>query len=327
MIKTIVCTGDSHTWGQYATGLCDDFHTPAIAGDLRWTNFKAPNYVNLLRNHINQKTNSLSAQYGVGQKEFFKISGKVIFNEFMNIIDGSITFVANSGLMRFMYKCGPDCGEAVVMVNGKEYAKINSENSVEINFKIFTMTIPDDNTTVTIKTVGSLFSIYKVEIYQGEYAVINSGIGSCTTGKLLREFWVDYVEKYNPSLVIIEAQSINDWINKIDLETYKNNLATMFSKAKDQGSKAILLTVSPILGSQVSESGELYENYIKTSRIAASMSNIPIADANQRIAQEMDFKLQSGKPNTLYEDGWHVNDEGHQLYFESIIKNLNQVKI
>jgi len=57
-IKTIVCTGDSHTWGQGIPKLEDTFDPPVTAGDLRLVSFRFGCYVNLLRDMINEKTGS-----------------------------------------------------------------------------------------------------------------------------------------------------------------------------------------------------------------------------------------------------------------------------
>ena len=48
-MKIIVCTGDSHTWGQGAQGACEGFATPLMGGDLRPVAWESNGYVNLLR--------------------------------------------------------------------------------------------------------------------------------------------------------------------------------------------------------------------------------------------------------------------------------------
>ena len=34
-MKRILCTGDSHTWGEGAAGLAEEFDPPMVTGDLR----------------------------------------------------------------------------------------------------------------------------------------------------------------------------------------------------------------------------------------------------------------------------------------------------
>ena len=54
-MKRILCTGDSHTWGQGATGLMTMFDPPVCNGDLRLTPFIVESYVNRLRRIIENK--------------------------------------------------------------------------------------------------------------------------------------------------------------------------------------------------------------------------------------------------------------------------------
>src|SRR5512133_3966293 len=63
---TAVFIGDSHTWGQRATGALDRLIPPAMAGDLRFPAFSAPCYVNLFRDHMNRITGSSCAELEFG---------------------------------------------------------------------------------------------------------------------------------------------------------------------------------------------------------------------------------------------------------------------
>lgn len=51
MLK-IVCTGDSHTWGQGAKGAVEAFDPPVVAGELRPVDFGTGSYVNVLRRAV-----------------------------------------------------------------------------------------------------------------------------------------------------------------------------------------------------------------------------------------------------------------------------------
>jgi len=64
MIKTTVCTGDSHTWGQGATDAEQSLNSPAEGGDLRLVSFQYGCYVNLLRKMICERTDSFIACFG-----------------------------------------------------------------------------------------------------------------------------------------------------------------------------------------------------------------------------------------------------------------------
>lgn len=66
-MKTIVCTGDSHTWGQGADGLFSSISPPAEAGELRLAGFSYPCYVNLLRDWFNARTGSRAGELSAGE--------------------------------------------------------------------------------------------------------------------------------------------------------------------------------------------------------------------------------------------------------------------
>ena len=58
-MKFIICTGDSHTWGQGPAGLLEHFTDPEVqAGELRPSPFDVPFYVNLVRDEVNRRTGS-----------------------------------------------------------------------------------------------------------------------------------------------------------------------------------------------------------------------------------------------------------------------------
>ena len=82
------------------------------------------------------------------------------------------------------------------------------------------------------------------------------------------------------------------------------------------GSEAILLTVSPIRNNQLNSSGINYHTYIQASRNIANEINIKIADANTRTADYINNMPNNS--NSLFTDDWHVNDIGHQIYFNCI---------
>lgn len=58
----IVCTGDSHTWGQGVPGLLESFSPPIVAGEKRLVPFRFPCYVNLLREYANKKYSGFASE-------------------------------------------------------------------------------------------------------------------------------------------------------------------------------------------------------------------------------------------------------------------------
>lgn len=62
-MKKICFTGDSHTWGEGASGLAESFNPPVVGGEKRFSGFEYPSYVNLVRKAVLDKTNSVNHEY------------------------------------------------------------------------------------------------------------------------------------------------------------------------------------------------------------------------------------------------------------------------
>ena len=65
-MKRILCTGDSHAWGQGVKGLLEEFTPAVVAGDLRLASFRTAGYVNRLRRRVEEKTGSFSREWSAG---------------------------------------------------------------------------------------------------------------------------------------------------------------------------------------------------------------------------------------------------------------------
>ena len=63
----ILCTGDSHTWGEgvsgMSVGIYSEFDPPAVCGELRLANFCTDGYVNVLRRELERATGSYSKEW------------------------------------------------------------------------------------------------------------------------------------------------------------------------------------------------------------------------------------------------------------------------
>ena len=315
---TIVCTGDSHTWGQGAAGMTDEFIPPAMAGDLRWGDFESKCYVNLLREDLNQRTNSKAIQLDVKDKKAFHLTGDSVLSENITLLDGQLFLMTNAEMVRIQFRCGPETGDAEVDINSVTSATISTYSKNGVNqYKTVLLRLDGTDNTVTIRTVNSAVDVYKIELYSGETAVINSGVGSCTTRRFLDEYWESHVMQYSPEVVLIEGHSINDWLNNVKISQYIENLKTLFARTREIGAVPILLTVSPILGNQLSDSGIDYREYIEASKAAAVQSDVMIADANLLIENAYEQLSHDTRHLEMFMDVWHVNDFGHRLYYEA----------
>ena len=325
MIRRIICTGNSHTWGQGASGILDGFDPPIIAGERRCTDLNSASYVNLLRRHVNTMTDSSSSQFGAKTPGFFSVKGSVSWTENIVIQNGSLGFSADKGLVRIQYCCSPDGGVAELHRNGKRILEIDSQSVVKRNdYRFCFLDLEEDCNSLWISCTGrQRFEIFRIEVYQGSYAVLNAGVGSSTTARYLKEFWASQVEEYRPDHVIIEAHSINDWLGNVGLDEYADNLTAMVTRVNGMGASPMVLTVSPILGNQLSGIGIAYAQYIEASRLNQANTDFILADAYRSIRQGMEEVDEQGKPLTWFEDDWHVNDRGHELYSRSIIQHLD----
>ena len=280
-MKTIVCSGDSHTWGQGPAGVETYFADPAVvAGELRPVPFGYPCYVNLLRDEINRRSGSTA----------FETEPKIE-------ITGDYVTDRSADLARFYYRYEGHnniIAESVFAADGVR----ETENAVYVF-----------GDTITIKPKHRLF-LYRCELYSGRYAVINAGVGSCTTTRYLKQFYKDYVQHHDPCLIIAQAHSINDWLNRVPLSDVKRNLINILNGCPQ--AKALLLTVAPIGGKTALPFNETdYDKYIEESRLAAKSAGCAIADGNRAIG------------NDTFSDNWHVNEIGHRVYFETIIDVLD----
>jgi hypothetical protein len=280
-MKTIVCTGDSHTWGQGPNGVETHFTDPPVCGgELRPVPFRYPCYVNLLRDEINRITGSSAFE----TEPRTEITGDYVINDRVD-------------LARFYYRF--DGHNNITAESAFASDKITeTENAVYLF-----------DEKLTIKPKHKLY-LHRCELYSGNYAVINSGVGSCTTTRYLEQFYENYVKRFHPSVIAAEAHTINDWLNKVTLPEVNANLRRILTGCPK--AKAILLTVSPIGGETALPFNITdYEEYIAESRLAAGKAGCVIADANLFIGTDK------------FSDNWHVNEDGHRIYFETIMNALN----
>lgn len=312
-MKTIICTGDSHTWGQGASGLFDSFIPEAQNGELRMPRFTFSSYVNLLRNKINVITSSKCHEYEAHLSDQLCLDNCRITNNIEMKKDSSIGFNDNCKLIRF----------CVIGVSGKSKLNIlidgilNKEIEINITsgYKMIVIQCnADGNHTVEAKCSSGEINIYRIETYSGNWAVINSGIGSCTAHDFLDKYYKDYVEDFYPSIIVIEAHTINDWIQNTPIKEYKQDVEALIEKARSIGSIPLLLSVSPIMGNQKNVSGVDFDYYVKAVEQSAMDSGVEFIDAHMELSKKMNANI--------FDNDWHVNNLGHEVYFKCIIDTL-----
>ena len=281
-MKFIVCTGDSHTWGQGPAGLLEHFRDPGVqGGELRPAPFSFPLYVNLLREEINARTGS----------EAFE-------EEPCRIISGPYRTGRVCGGARFIFRFeGHNNYKIAAVIDGKSQSPLLTAYY-------------EDNGTLTVIPAEPMY-LYRAEYYAGPYAVINSGVGSCPSSRYLDVYYHDYVEIYRPAVIAAEAHSINDWLNRLPLCEVKENLKRILTGCP--GAFPILLTVAPIDGTTTQPYNEIdYNEYVDASRQAALENGFCLADAHPQVGMHS------------FSDCWHVNEAGHRIYFETIMKAIEE---
>jgi lysophospholipase L1-like esterase len=302
-IKVILCTGDSHTVGQGAQlprNLPISFaNPPRKAGDLRPYPFEIKGYVSLLRDYINAKTCSSAWQ----------IFGQSVFD------------ITDVSLIRIIFKIKDIRNKIRIIINGKEYKSVNLKQ-IDTNKCYTPLIICNDNgKSLEIQNINNGNEIYCAEFYAGDWAVINSGIGSCTTENFINTYKKKYVDAFTPEIIVAEAHSINDWIHKIPLEMSKQNLLKIINYQKRRNKKTFLVTVAPILGTQNLPYNKIdYADYIRICRELAQQEGIQIADVNYIITSMFRGKTKEECSKLFYSDNWHVNSFGHRIYFDEIIR-------
>ena len=319
MIKTIVCTGDSHTWGQGGFNLSAIF-PDVVGGEHRLAPFDNNDaYVNAIRRAVNKKTNSTACDF-TGEKLSALFSAPVRENCIVCENGKTVTAKVSCALFRLQLRLTAEKATASITVDGKKLDEccVFSENLSNPYNALPYFCDSDGEHTLSVTAAGGDIMIYRLELYSGEYAVINSGIGSCPTERYMANYWEKYVTALKPYLMLIEGHTINDWLTRQPPEKYAENLDRYFTMAEQASVKApIFLSVAPILGTQ-SEPCSPYEycKLIEQSKAVAQKHGFEIADANAVMNERISGMSESEAFNLLFSDNWHLNVPGNLLYAE-----------
>ena len=276
----IICTGDSHTWGQGPAGLLEHFTDPEVqAGELRPSPFDVPFYVNLVRDEVNRRTGS-----------------SVCEEEPRTVIEGEYRTGQVCGAARFVFRFdGHNNYKVATVIDGVSRSPLIQART--------------DETGGLVITVPEPMHLYRAEYYSGDYAVINAGVGSCTTRRYLEQFYDSYVKLFDPCCIVAEAHSINDWLNHIPPDEVKANLTNILTGCPD--TYPILMTVQEIEGPTAAPFSEIdYAEYIRVSRETAEEQGFALVDANRIIG------------HAHFSDNWHPDEEGHAIYARELMKAL-----
>lgn len=197
MIRTIVCTGDSHTWGQGASLEAQNkLNPPVMAGDLRPLTFDQGDYVSLLRKMVSQETDSFYGEISVE-----KFPGVEMFENCAIVENSPLTVEKPANLFRIFFKCQCLPSTAAIYLDGQKVKIVELQAEETTNAFVQIPVFAAENTShrLEIQAVTDRVLVYRLEWYSGAYAVINSGIGSCPSKRFGTVFWDSYVVAYRPN--------------------------------------------------------------------------------------------------------------------------------
>jgi len=328
-MKVIVCTGDSHTVGQGADSIrtkCKPkrkaVYNTAGKGITRGGNLESDSYVNLLRKYVGSDyalTNGSAIRAQTGYplvNESVKLEGEYQIPKgwlMHTICIMETTVPAKLGIYI----------DGVLVRTEDLHTELPRYD--EWTFRNICVRCEKDQQVTLVPLEGDVY-ISHIQHDKGEYAVINSGVGSCTTKRYLEEAWSYCVEEFNPDIVVAEAQTINDWIHYDSEYTHGQMLNALLDRCKEMGAKLVFSTVAPIRGYQESKKfGIDYTAFIEQSKQVGSREDLLFADSHAEFLAEYAQIPQEEQFDALYVDNWHVNGRGHKIYADTIYAKLKEV--
>ena len=305
-MKTIAVIGDSHAWGAGATGYQNQATSDApLEPTSRWfMPFTIPSFVNILRNEINSRTDSLAKEMCAVTKLPYRCK-------------------TAAEAVRFQLFAEENNARFSLLVNGEHMADYCVRAGCEPK-EFITVTVKCSGLT-EIELIGDA-KLFRMEEYSGEYAVVNCGFPGSTAEQYLAEHFSNTIVPLEPDYIIVEPCTINDWLLGKTDEQYYRTACQLLKKANEMA-KTIMVTDSPICGEQTSpmvKGNPEYEWYVHRSVEAAERFQVPIADAHKVMLDRLNGLSDEEKFSRMFSDAWHPNDLGHQIYADAILNVLGQ---
>lgn len=333
-MKIIVCTGDSHTVGQGSDSIRTKYkpkdpnriYNTAGKGISRGGDLNAPSYVNLLRRYVAETTGS---SYALTNGDAIRAqTGYPLVNQSVEL-EGEYRLPKGWQLHTVCLMETTVPAKLGVYMDGElireesVYTPLPRYN--DWSFRNICIHCGADQ-EVSIRPLEGTVYISHIQHDKGPYAVINSGVGSCTTQRYIEECWSYCVEEFQPHIIVAQAQSINDWLHYETAQLHGQKLNELLDKCKSIGAKLVFSTVAPICGTQEGRnSGVDYIEFIRQSRQVGERTDLLFADAYAAFVEEISRIPQEQQFDSFYVDNWHVNARGHRLYADTIFEKLKEV--
>ncbi len=323
-MKRILCTGDSHAWGQGAKGLMEPFDPPVVAGELRLTDFQPGSYINRLRRFVEEKTGSRSRQWNA--RQLCGLTGAPYEAPCALLEKAPLRLDFSGALLRVECAAGSEPVRVELTVDGAPCLQEEMSASAGPNdFRLFHIHLPDGAHSLCLRAAEGHLPLYRVESYGGAFAVVNGGVGSCPSERYLKEYFASHAAPVQPDIVLAEAPTINDWLTGASPEVCAGHVANLLRAFQGLDAAVVMMTAAPIGGEQRWQSGPPYQEYVESSRAAAERVGVPVCDANRIMSTCIAGMSEVQAAEWLLDDPWHPNDRGHALYAGLLEQTLLQL--
>lgn len=318
----IVCTGDSHTWGQGADGVVASFDPPVCAGDLRPVPFRFPCYVNQLRALIEAQTPSFSKEWQ--DETLSKALACPLQHGLVTVSQPTASLDFEGELLRLVVKPIQKEATLTVRVDATEHRFSVFGANTENDYRLFHIFCPAGKHTLQL-TVDSSFALQRMEAYGGEYCVLNGGVGSMPTFAYEAQWFDSHVAAAKPDMILAEAHTINDWLHGATPQRYGQTLQRLLERFLTLTDRVAVLSVIPIGGeSRSPNSGEEYNDLARVVPQVAQALPVPFCDARAAVLQRSATLSKAEYEAAWLDDVWHPNDQGHQCYARELFSLLQQ---
>lgn len=324
-MKFILCTGDSHTCGQYAEGR-SDWLTESLGYNILGKGFGSSNpcardYVNLVKNYVIDHTNS--------KVEYMDITSWGKEYAHFRKIERPITI--EGGCDALFLRVAEKTNEATlgIYLDGelyrtkKLYAEVTRYGLWSFGFVMIPCTGVKE-----IKLVAESGYVYidSCERWSGDYAVVNCGVGSCTAERYKNECLPDLIEEFPEKIFLAEVHTVNEWVKNHTVEEYRQSLSEMLHIMKENSSLTMAITVSPILREEPApNTQDFYEKFVDASYEVIEKAGVPLIDVHKAFVEKISGYTKEELLGTVYGDEQHPRQPGYTLYAEVIIEQLKGV--
>ena len=328
-VKVIAVVGDSHTWGE-GVGAEAGFSPAVCCGDLRPLSLTAPCYVGILRDVLDRTSGSSCSEYEGAA--LAALCGRALDPcGGVSVSRGETVVLAEDfALARVFFLANDKAAEAVltvgdVCVTEALHSGVPTMNACVKVAHIRTSRGAASGGLRVACVAGERVMIHRVELYRGEYAVVNCGIGSCPVGLYSEAYFARYVESLAPHAILFEGCTINDWLRTPSAEAYGADLRRMLARQRALTARVLWHTVTPIGGSPVSGQGTVYGDYVNAMRAVAAEEGVEIVDCNREMEAILNALPEEERAPYFFHDIWHPNGEGHRLYARMLLPRLQAI--